>query len=316
MSFDPAAVRAAVAAHGAVVRVVVAGCDGSTPREAGAAMLVWGTGQSGTIGGGTLEWEATRRARAMLEGAGGPLLLRQPLGPALGQCCGGAVLLGFERFDAERLAALPGDTGRYIRPMQAGAPEAPPPALQRADPEATTCTGGWLAEPVSPPGTPVWIYGAGHVGRAVAATLAPLPGFDVTLIDTAADRLPDPLPPGVTPAIAANPADLVGHAPETAHHLIMTLSHAIDLDICHRLMGRRFASAGLIGSDSKWARFRKRLQQLGATPAQIARITCPIGTPELGKSPQAIAVGVAHALLLGDARARQPTTLRHMTGVT
>jgi xanthine dehydrogenase accessory factor len=98
---------------------------------------------------------------------------------------------------------------------------------------------------------------------------------------------------------------VVGQAPVGAEHLILTYSHAIDLDLCHRLLGHGFASCGLIGSASKWARFRSRLVGLGHAPGQIARIQCPIGEPALGKHPQAIALGVGAALLRGPVSLQQ-----------
>jgi xanthine dehydrogenase accessory factor len=104
MSVDLATLRAAIAAHGPVARVVVAAVDGSTPREAGAAMLVWADGQSGTIGGGALEFAAADRARKALA-EGRDRLDREPLGPALGQCCGGAVTLLTEVWTEARLDA-------------------------------------------------------------------------------------------------------------------------------------------------------------------------------------------------------------------
>jgi xanthine dehydrogenase accessory factor len=90
----------------------------------------------------------------------------------------------------------------------------------------------------------------------------------------------------------------VKFAPDSARHLILTYSHALDLELCHQLLSHRFAFTGLIGSKTKWARFRKRLAELGHTAAQITRITSPIGEPILGKQPQAIAIGVAASLLL------------------
>jgi xanthine dehydrogenase accessory factor len=125
--------------------------------------------------------------------------------------------------------------------------------------------------------------------------LAPLPDFTITWVDTAPDRFPDD--PKVTIVPAANPGDLVRHAPADARHLILTFSHALDLDLCHRLLGHGFASLGLIGSKSKAARFRTRLGQLGHTSAEIQRIQCPIGDPAFGKHPQAIAISTAAALL-------------------
>jgi xanthine dehydrogenase accessory factor len=135
------------------------------------------------------------------------------------------------------------------------------------------------------------------VGRALVAVLAPLPGVAITWVDVAADRFPADVPEGVTVLPAADPARLADHAPREAEHLVLTYSHALDLELCHRLLGRGFARLGLIGSATKWARFRSRLAALGHAPAQITRIDCPIGNPALGKHPQAIAVGVAAEFL-------------------
>lgn len=302
MSFDLAALRDAVASHGRVARVVVAAVEGSAPREAGAAMLVWPGGQSGTIGGGALEWDAATEARAALV-AGRDAVARKPLGPALGQCCGGAVVLVCEVYDAGRLERL--DGAAVLRRVE-GKAEAPL-ALQREAARArgegasveTQLSGGWLLEPVARPARQLWVYGAGHVGRAIVDVLAPLPELAITWIDTSADRYPGTIHEGVAQLVAANPADAVRHAPGGAEHLVLTYSHALDLEICHRLLTHGFGTAGLIGSATKWARFRSRLAALGHTPEAIARIRCPIGDPALGKHPQAIAVGVAAEILAG-----------------
>ncbi|MGB4828090.1 MAG: XdhC family protein, partial [Paracoccaceae bacterium] len=143
----------------------------------------------------------------------------------------------------------------------------------------------------------VWVWGAGHVGRALVSVLAPLPGISVTWVDVAADRFPDAVPEGVTVVPVADPCALVAHAPEAAEHLIVTYSHALDLELCHRLLSRGFGGCGLIGSATKWARFRGRLGALGHSAGAIARIACPIGDPGLGKHPQAIAVGVVAGML-------------------
>jgi len=89
----------------------------------------------------------------------------------------------------------------------------------------------------------------------------------------------------------------VPHAPARADHLIVTYSHDLDLKLCDALLRHDFASCGLIGSATKWARFRSRLAALGHSEAEISRIACPIGDPALGKHPQAIAVGTAAGLL-------------------
>ncbi|MDT8854593.1 xanthine dehydrogenase accessory protein XdhC [Paracoccaceae bacterium Fryx2] len=297
--FDLAGLRAAVAAADRVARVVVAACDGSSPREVGAVMLVWADGSSGTIGGGALEWQAMARARALL-GTGGARLDRALLGPALGQCCGGAVTLLTEVHDAFSVAALSGEV--IARAVDGSAmPLAVQRLLARARGQGVLPVAqlvqGWMVEPVAQADRRLWIWGAGHVGRALVAVLAPLPGLALTWIDVGRDRFPDPLPEGVDALWAADPAALAAHAPPGAEHLVLTYSHALDLELCHRLLLHGFAGLGLIGSVTKAARFRSRLRALGHGDAAIARIRCPIGDPAYGKHPQAIAVGVAADVL-------------------
>ena len=297
--FDVSALRAAVARYGRVARVVIAAHDGSSPREVGAAMLVWADGQSGTVGGGALEWEAVIRARTMLA-AGGTRLDREALGPKLGQCCGGAVMLLTEVYDTAAVEALHGEVI-----ARASDGRAMPMAVKRlllsarstGTPPTPQLVQGWMVEPAARATRLLWIWGAGHVGRALVSVLAPLPGVEITWVDTARDRFPEALPGGVTPVWTSRPETLADHAPKGAEHLIVTYSHALDLELCHRLLGRGFRWLGLIGSATKWARFRSRLLALGHRHEDVARITCPIGDIELGKHPQAIAVGVAVQLL-------------------
>ncbi|MCG7629106.1 xanthine dehydrogenase accessory protein XdhC [Epibacterium sp. MM17-32] len=297
MGFDVDALRAAVAAHDRVIRVVVAEVKGSAPREVGAAMLVWSGGQSGTIGGGALEFEAAEAARHLDVPR---RLSTHSLGPDLGQCCGGSVTLLNEVYAQEDLERLQGDV--IARPVR---PEPQPLAVtrilnsaraqgQRPKPQLIA---GWMVEPVARATQPLWIWGAGHVGRALVGMLAPLPDFDITWVDVLRSKYPDEIPADVTALPAREPDRLVPHAPSDAHHLILTYSHQLDLALCHRLLGHGFGFAGVIGSKTKWARFRNRLAALGHGPEQIARLTCPIGLPELGKHPQAIAIGVAAELM-------------------
>jgi len=295
MGFDLDNLRSAVAAHGRVVRVVIADLRGSSPREVGAAMLVWDGGQSGTIGGGALEFEAAEAARGQSVHR---VLSQHALGPDLGQCCGGAVSLLSEVYES---VDLDGDV--VARPV--GAPGEMPLAVRRVLAQArgegvlpaAQLIDGWMIEPVHRATRSVWIWGAGHVGRALVQVLAPLPDLAITWVDTGPARFPEDVPEGVTVLPAAAPAEVVKYAPAHAEHLILTYSHALDLELCHRLLGHGFAFAGLIGSKTKKARFRARLAALGHGAEQIGRITCPIGDPALGKHPQMIAVGVAAALL-------------------
>lgn len=317
MSFDRDLLFRLIAAHGPVVRVVVAETAGSAPREVGAAMHVWAGGQEGTIGGGTLEFQAAGRARRLLAAGEAAALDRLPLGPALGQCCGGAVVLLSERWDAARLRLADGPL--VVRPLPGrgadkaggwaddGMPLAVRRILTRARGQGVLppprLVHGWFIEAVRCPGRPLWVWGAGHVGRAIVATLAPLPDLAITWVDTDAARFPA-LPDGVRQITDADPATRVAEAPVDADHLVLTFSHALDMELCHRLLGHGFSSLGLIGSETKWARFRSRLAALGHGSDQIGRITCPIGDPSFGKHPQAIAIGVA-ARLLGQRAARQ-----------
>ncbi|GAB5448737.1 MAG: xanthine dehydrogenase accessory protein XdhC [Gymnodinialimonas sp.] len=257
-------------------------------------MLVWADGQSGTIGGGRLEFDAVKMARKNIERQIVSSAKSVPLGPELGQCCGGAVTLSFELFSDPALTlSFP-----YAHPVMAAlSPSAAVEEVIARGVTAPTLVDDWLVEPRTAPSQKLWIWGAGHVGRALVHILSPVQDIEITWIDTAADRFPQDVPGTVQQAIAADPPRLMPHAPSVAHHLIVTYSHEIDLALCHAALSHSFQTCGLIGSATKWARFRKRLQQLGHSDAQISRIMCPIGDPALGKHPQAIAIGVAARLL-------------------
>lgn len=258
------------------IAVTVAETRGSCPREPGATMRVWPDRIEGTIGGGALEWEAIRAARAML--VDGTQKTRQTvtLGPDMGQCCGGVMVLDFSA------------DGRADGPTGA-----------RAD---------------GPTGAPIYIWGAGHVGRALVSVLAPFEGLNLVWLDEGAARFPDHIPANVAQKIAPDMVAAAAEAPNDAHHYILTYSHALDLALCDALLARGFAFAGLIGSDTKWARFRSRLEQMGHERAAIERITCPIGEKALGKAPQAIAVGVAHGLLMTVAKKEAVETSDSVAG--
>ena len=289
MSLNTASLQAALATHGALVRILVTRTAGSAPRGAGTSMFVTATDAIGTIGGGTLEHQAITRARDILA-TQHDATATIPLGPALGQCCGGSVTLLWERLAAPPAAVRPLPGPRPTTPPPSPPPPGHPPLLRD----------GWIAES-TPALPPLWIWGAGHVGRALIHTIAPLDTFRITWIDRAPDRFPPTIPATVTTLPAADAARLAPFAPPEAHHLILTRSHDLDLSLCHALLLRGFASCGLIGSATKWARFRSRLQTLGHAAHKISSIACPIGDPTLGKHPQAIAIGVTAALLRAQA---------------
>lgn len=260
-----ALVAGVVRAPACLVRVDAT--QGSVPREAGAWMAVFADHIVGTIGGGHLEHQAIAEARRRLAGQPGEPRLRYPLGPALGQCCGGVVHLAYERLDMADAAAA-----------------------------------GALRARLAPPLHPVALFGGGHVGHALAQALAPLP-FALTWIDSRDGIFPAPPPAGVVcehsePVQQAVPALVPG-----TRVLIMSFSHAEDLDVvaaCLRRQRERgdLPFIGLIGSKTKWATFSHRLAERGFAPHELARVTCPIGVPGItGKEPAVIAVAVAAQLL-------------------
>ena len=252
-------------AHACLVQVE--STQGSAPREAGAWMAVFADHIIGTIGGGHLEHQAIAEARRRLAGLPGDARLRCPLGPALGQCCGGVVYLTYGHLGA-------------MDPL----------ALDR------------LRARLAPLRYPVALFGGGHVGHALAQVLAPLP-FALHWIDSRDGVFPQALPQGVVcehsePVQQAVPALVPG-----TRVLIMSFSHAEDLDVVAACLRRQRERSdlpfiGLIGSKTKWATFSHRLTERGFTPQELAGVTCPIGIPGItGKEPAVIAVAVAAQLL-------------------
>jgi xanthine dehydrogenase accessory factor len=255
--------RKLLAEDEAVVLVRVALAKGSTPREAGVSMLVTSKAVHGTIGGGRLEWEAIARARELLAGDESAATLEVPLGPASGQCCGGHVTLSLARAGEPELAEL-----------EAAA------AAERA---------GWPL---------VLLFGAGHVGKALARALAPLP-LRLRWIDSRADAFPDPPPDGPEVVRSDRPLSEVRAAPAGSAYIVMTHSHGLDFELCEAILKRAdFAYLGLIGSRSKRARFEHGWRKLGVADDQIAQLVCPIGGQLRDKRPEVIAALAAAELLL------------------
>jgi len=313
----------------AVVRVVIAGVAGSAPREAGACMLVGERDGapllSGSIGGGHLEWRAMAVARCMLasNAIGSTRFDRLSLGATLGQCCGGAVDLWFERFDAasaddctlldaayaaSRRGAAVLETvidsgangcasGKPLRRVRARVSERTPRIIMSP---MDSRKSGMLSERLDPVITPLWLFGAGHVGAALVNVLSALP-VRITWVDSREEQFlaVSPLPANVTALVTDDPAAEVVDAPPGACFLVMTHSHDMDDDICRGIMDRGDSAwAGLIGSKSKAAKFIHRWERHGYQREEIARITCPIGVPGIaGKLPAAIAIAVAAQVL-------------------
>jgi len=296
VSFDRTELIAALDQHSRVVRVVIADIKGSSPREIGASMLVWKDGQSGTIGGGALEFQMTKTARLATKSS----LSTHALGPEMGQCCGGAVTLLTEVFT--KADTLPEDVfARGTGEMPLGVSRVLADARAKGERPKPQMISGWMVEPITKPQRHLWVWGAGHVGSAIVATLCALPDFQITWVDTDRSRFPQNIPAGIDAIPATDPTLVINYAPKSAEHLILTYSHDLDLKLCHSLLTHGFGFTGLIGSKTKWARFKTRLERLGHTPNAISRITCPIGDPSLGKHPQAIALGVGAALMKSQA---------------
>jgi xanthine dehydrogenase accessory factor len=249
------------------VLVQVQATEGSAPRDAGAWMAVFENALIGTIGGGHLEFEAIDRARALLKASGigqSAETMRLALGPSLGQCCGGVVHLRLERLTAADASAL----------------------RLRLDVERM----------------PVVLFGGGHVGHALAEVLARLP-VALHWVDSREGIFPVGLPAHVlcehSEPVQAAVKDL---APGSCV-LIMSFSHAEDLDVLTQCLARQrlqqdLPFIGLIGSKTKWATFRHRLETRGYSAEELAQVTCPIGVPGIhGKEPEVIALAVAAQLL-------------------
>jgi xanthine dehydrogenase accessory factor len=254
-------------AQAPAVLVTVGQTQGSVPRESGTWMAVFEHAVVGTIGGGRLEWQATARARELLSTPNARAIAeRYALGPSLGQCCGGALTLQFE-------------------------------PVSQADAQG-------LRTRLRPTLQDLTLFGGGHVGQAIVRLMLTLP-YAITWIDSRDSVFPADLPDRVRCEHSQPVEQAVQDLPAGSQVLVMSFSHAEDLDIVSQCLLRQrerddLPFVGLIGSQTKWAVFRRRLLARGFTEAELDRITCPIGVPGIrGKEPAVIAVAVAAQLLMG-----------------
>ena len=272
----------AVESHGRCALVSVVKTEGSAPRDAGARLVVTPEGFHGTIGGGALEWRAIAEAQALLDRGGAVKISSHALGPDLGQCCGGRVRLATEIFDRTSLPQL-----RDLAAREAQGRFTVKGRIAGLD----------LVESFGDDNRRLYLFGAGHVGKALVLALAPLP-FDVQWIDSRPGAFPRAVPQNVT---LRDTADLA-EAPDGSLVYIMSHSHALDLAIADRaLRNPRIAHVGLIGSATKRARFVKRLREANVAPARIDGLICPIGVAGIrSKEPATIAAATAAQLILLD----------------
>jgi len=233
--------------------VAITKAEGSTPRDVGTIMLVTKAGEYGTIGGGNLEHAAIAAARKCLaRKAADRQTLDYILGPDVEQCCGGRVVLSLQNI------LYPKD----------------------------------LPQTDSPAHTPLYLFGAGHVGSALMLALEPLP-FGVSCYDNRSQKTT------ANVSMLSNPAEIISTAPGNACFLVMTHDHSLDYRLVSAVLNRNdFAYLGLIGSKTKRARFVSRLKKDGFTTEQLSRLTCPVGIEGIqGKEPEIIAASVATQLL-------------------
>jgi xanthine dehydrogenase accessory factor len=317
----------------AAALVTVCSVSGSAPREPGTRMLVWAGGQAGTVGGGNLEFTVVDQARKLLASGHPHRFQSYPLGPLLGQCCGGRVGVLTERIDAasivwlSEIAAAEAAGRTYmihttlvdsgiVRRVGAARDASdltgdsvrlrdrdghPVDTGKRVDPAGLIIVERVDARPC------LLMFGAGHVGKALAPIVATLP-FRMQWFD----NRPEFGGPGVVIT-----DDLIARAeaaPADALFLIFTQSHAVDYDLTRAVLRRGdFLYCGLIGSITKRTRFERRLIEDGVSPAMLRRLVCPIGRVGLAsKDPAVLAVGIATELLLTvESRAAKSTRALH-----
>ncbi len=311
------------------ILVTVAQVEGSAPRASGASMVVTTARQFDTLGGGHLELRAVETAREMLSAPPEILvaqrrLVRFPLGPTLGQCCGGIVHLAFERIDAgnhQIVAALASRSRERSDSWRLTTLDAVTPSLllardgrslhglalpasitfhadQACHLQRDTAGQRWLIAPCLADRPQLLLFGAGHVGTALVQALSTLP-CHVTWIDTRAEIFPYVLPDNITSVVTDLPETMVDAAPAGASFLVMTHSHALDQRLAESILRRADAGwFGLIGSKTKRMLFEHRLQTRGISTVRLMEMTCPIGLAEIrGKEPAVIAASVAAQLL-------------------
>lgn len=233
----------------AYVLVTLLGVRGSAPRDSGTKMVVSHQASFDTIGGGHLEHKATKIAQELLlKGESGQYIEHFPLGPKLGQCCGGATSVLFETFASNHINIM--------------------------------------------------LFGAGHVGHAIAPMLAGLP-VRLHWVDEREELFPQTQYNNVEHVVSDCPADEVASMPPNSYYIVLTHNHQRDFEIASAILKRKdFAHLGLIGSDTKWKRFQQRFEHRGIEREMIDRITCPVGLSNVpGKLPMEVAVSIVGEII-------------------
>ncbi len=311
------------------VLVTVIEVIGSAPREVGARMVVTSRSMFDSIGGGNLEHEAMHQARNMLSDQESPRRRLEffGLGVTMNQCCGGAVRVMYEKFSGQEAMCLydrlypPGrkrieflvsslsDNGATAvlstKHDWETVPEVVAEQTQRLlecfEPTSVLVKDGedeWFLTRVDEQPTKVVVFGAGHVGKALIKLLQDLP-FQIDWVDSRNNMFPAEIPVNTVAHQLECPQNIINVQPPSAYYVVMTHSHGLDYDICLKILReRRFGWLGLIGSNTKSQRFKKRMIEDGIDPFVLSRLVCPIGIESVrGKFPAVIALSTAAQLL-------------------
>lgn len=275
-----------LAANPSIIACELTAVRGSSPREQGTFMLVGEHGLFGTIGGGALEYMVIEHARRLIASGRAAEAMDVPLGPEIGQCCGGRVQVSLRQADETLRAAL----ARRVAAEDDALPH-------------------------------VYVFGAGHVGRSLAQMLALLP-VKVEVSDTRREELAL-LPAGIKARAVAMPEAVVRTAPAGSSYVILTHDHALDFLIAQEALARDDAGyIGMVGSATKRARFASWYSAQGGDPDRLGRLVLPIGAQGLGDKRPAVIAALAAAEIMvhiggreaETARARAPETLGVVIG--
>ena len=294
-----------ISANDSAVLVMIIEDAGSTPRDAGAWILVDREATLGTLGGGQLEQIAEDAAKQLLDdpGCGRRSTLRCVLGPDARQCCGGAVKLALELLDANAIPwlkkageSIQSDTDDAVL-FPTSDVSATPRVISAS--RSISPTAGVHLQSLRDPRPQLFVFGAGHVGRSLCTIASQLPLRLVALDSRDTMRALVPRADNVMVTDMVEPEICVRSIPRNAAVLVMTHSHELDYELCHALLRRNeLAFVGLIGSHSKAARFRHRLRKDGVSPQATDRLTSPIGTSgPTSKEPGVIALAALTEIL-------------------
>ena len=248
-----------------IILATIIKAKGSVPRNENVSMVISSSKQYGTIGGGELEYQVIKESKALLNNLDcNQKIIELPLGPALGQCCGGFVKIQLSKFKNGKNLLLKHD----------------------------------LKEQIINQNQNLYIFGAGHVGNSLLSKLDGV-GFNIFVIDSRENFISKINADYVFPILAKDHTIIIKNTPSKSYYLVLTHSHQLDLSICDSILKKNdFTFIGLIGSKTKKIRFTKRLIEIGHDKNLIDKIECPIGIQSIeGKEPDVIAISIIARLL-------------------